>query len=198
MCRGDVCVVGIGWEAPEPVRFGGASLLWSPTNFNQAPGRLTASAPLPFPSRWYAKDSYGRGTGLYTIAKDVIFKQPYLPVFRMPPSSSIKGSDPAPPATTGTNTAQCGAADCINHAGCFVDMAGGVRAVPTPALQVVNGVAGNNRWTPLMCAAAAKKNGATVFSIQVGTWVFGLACFAQSWGWAGLGGRGNMPTSDIH
>jgi hypothetical protein len=86
----------------------------------------------------------------------------------MPPSSSIKGSDPAPPAATITNPAQCGTSDCITYIGCFTDLVGGVRAVPTPALQVVNGVAGNFGWLPLTCAAAAKKNGASLFSVQFG------------------------------
>ena len=91
----------------------------------------------------------------------------------MPPSSSIKGSDPTPPAAT-SNPTQCGAQDCINHVGCFIDMAGGVRAVPTPALQSGAFGVANWKWTALLCAQEAKKNGGSVFAIQVGTWMWGV------------------------
>ena len=128
------------------------------------------SLSLPSPSRWYAKDSYGRGDGLATTVKDAIFKQPYLPVVRLPPSSTIKGSDPAPPETTGANPTQCGVQDCISHMGCFVDMAGGVRAVPTGGLRLVWPKLRNAGWTPLLCAAEAKLNGATIFAIQASAW----------------------------
>ena len=151
-----------------------------------------SGAPSFLPSRWYAKDSYGRGAGLNTIAKDLIFKQPYLPVFRMPPSSTISGSEP-PPTDPVVNPVQCGAAECISHVGCVTDMAGGVHAVPTPALtnttmQLCTVVAGikncvdypvvaNSGWTALTCAAEAKKNGGSLFAIQVGMWA------PDVWGW---------------
>ena len=102
----------------------------------------------------------------------------------MPPSSSISGSNPAPALTPGTNPAQCGTADCINYIGCFTDLAGGVRAVPTAAYRTVRIKKCNGPWnvcfyyptlvatgwTPLTCAAEAKKNGGTIIAIQVGTW----------------------------
>ena len=101
----------------------------------------------------------------------------------MPPSSTISGSEP-PPAAPVTNPAQCGTSDCINHVGCFTDMAGGVAAVPTPALKNTTiqqcfgtgifrtcwniPVITNSGWTALKCAAEAKKNGGSLFAIQVG------------------------------
>ena len=141
--------------------------------------------PLPSPSRWYAKDSYGRGDGLATTVKDAIFKQPYLPVVRMPPSSTIKGSDPDPPATTGTNPSQCNTANCINHVGCFNAMTDGVRAVPTAAVKkreekecsrsapgapiqcTIRTFFDNKKYSPQECAAAAKRTENLVFSMQV-------------------------------
>ena len=125
--------------------------------------------------RWPAKESYGRGAGLQTTFKDVIFRQPFLPILQMPPSSTVSGTTPAP-ATSTANPTVCGTTDCINHVGCFIDMAGGVRAVPTPALRPPTFT--NSGWTALTCAAEAKKNAATVFAIQVGG-----AYPEDSWHW---------------
>jgi hypothetical protein len=83
---------------------------------------------------------------------------------------------------------QCGTADCINHNGCFTDMVGGVRAVPTAALRYTTRrecsgsgvfkicfnvpIVVSTGFTPLTCAAEAKKNGGTVFAIQSGSLCF--------------------------
>ena len=130
------------------------------------------SLSLPSPSRFFVKDSYSRIAGLRTTTKGVAFKKPYLPTIAMPPSSIVLGSDPDPPTTTATNPTQCDEKNCINHAGCFVDLTGGVRAVPTTALKVTppSKTAANSKWTPLLCAAEAKNNYGTVFAIQVGAW----------------------------
>ena len=132
--------------------------------------------------RWFAKDSYWNGVGLDTFNKDVYFKQPYLPTIVLPSGSSVGGgSSPAPaPAVATATPPQCGSADCIVYTGCFNDMVGGVRAVPSAAIKVVmiSKKVGsftmrvptlvNAGWTPLTCANEAKKNGAVVIAIQGG------------------------------
>ena len=94
---------------------GGDFSLFTPWNMHSWKQDCAAAPPkhgsaVCSSSKWFDKDSSGRGAGLATVAKDVIFKQPYLPIITMPPSSSISGST-APPATTGSNPAQCGTTD---------------------------------------------------------------------------------------
>lgn len=91
----------------------------------------------------------------------------------MPNSRVIKGSDPVPAAATMTsNPAQCGAADCINFVGCFIDAGRDTlvgRAVPRPAIQYIwdTNHGKNEKWKPLTCAARAKLEGGSIFGIKV-------------------------------
>ena len=121
------------------------------------------------------------GAGLDVYTKDIIVKQPYLPII----TSVDPGVAPAPPkATNTTNPAQCGTANCMLHVGCFANQVGGVQAVPNPALitvtviKKIKSVVGtitikiptlqNSGWTPLTCAQYAKQAGADVFAMQTG------------------------------
>ena len=101
--------------------------------------------------QWTAKPSYYIGGNQAIYVKKTITQAPHLPIFAMPPSSSIGGSkSPSSPITAANPT----------YLGCYADSAS--RAIPNLA-------PGSTYNTPAACSSYAVSQGATVFGMEAGS-----------------------------